>query len=129
MADQDLVVTTVPNGLPQPFLDATWLAEGAFVAAVDLGRSWLRPGLSAFARVVTDERGQAAELAREGHLVSGGPYEADLADIASGRARRPGNDAGRTLFAFSGHGAADLAGAILVYEAALGTAAGTSPRR
>ena len=129
VADQDLVVTTVPNGLPQPFLDATWLAEGAFVAAVDLGRSWLRPGLSAFARVVTDERGQAAELAREGHLVSGGPYEADLADIASGRARRPGNDAGRTLFAFSGHGAADLAGAILVYEAALGTAAGTSPRR
>ncbi len=129
VADQDLVVTTVPNGLARPFLDANWLANGAFVAAADLGRSWRRDGLAAFARVITDEREQSVELAREGQLVSGGPYEADLADIAAGRIPRPRDPAGRTLFAFSGHGAADLAGAILIYEAALRRTAADTPLR
>ncbi|MCC6853421.1 MAG: ornithine cyclodeaminase family protein [Comamonadaceae bacterium] len=119
VAGQDLIVTTVPGGAQEALLDPGWLAAGAFVAAVDLGRSWRRSGLSCFAQVVTDERAQSVALGREGRLVSAGPFAADLADIAGGRAPPPDDAGARTLFAFSGHGAADLAGAILVYEAAL----------
>ncbi|MFO1294119.1 MAG: ornithine cyclodeaminase family protein [Rubrivivax sp.] len=119
VAGHDLVVTTVPNGCEVPFLDAAWLAEGAFVAAVDLGRSWQRAGLAHFERIVTDERAQSAELGRAGQLVSAGPFAADLADVAGGRVPHAAGSPGRTLFAFSGHAAADLAGAILVYEEAL----------
>ncbi len=118
VAGQDLVVTTVPNGLEHPFLDPAWLDPGTFVAAVDLGRSWLRSGWPTSICLVTDEREQARELGREGQLVSAGPFMADLADVAAGRAASPPDDDARTLFAFSGHGVADLAGAILIYEAA-----------
>ena len=118
VAGQHLVVTTVPNGLERPFLDPAWLGAGAFVAAVDLGRSWLRSGWPDSTRLVTDEREQAGELGREGQLVSAGPFVADLADIAAGRAAPPSDDEACTLFAFSGHGVADLAGAILIHEAA-----------
>ncbi|MCC6870148.1 MAG: ornithine cyclodeaminase family protein [Burkholderiales bacterium] len=117
VAGQDLVVTTVPNGLQRPFLDPAWLDAGAFVAAVDLGRSWLRSGWRAGTRLVTDEREQAAEAGREGQLISAGPFAADLADIAAGRAV-PRLESACTLFAFSGHAAADLAAAILIHEAA-----------
>ncbi len=118
VAQQDIVVTTVPNGLAQPFLDPSWLADGTFVAAVDLGRSWQRTGWDATTRRVTDEREQASEAGREGQLISAGPFAADLADIAAGRAARPQEDKACTLFAFSGHAAADLAAAILVHEKA-----------
>ena len=55
--DADMVVTSIPEqpGL-QPFLDANTLSAGAFLAAVDLGRSWIPESFTAFDRIVLISR-------------------------------------------------------------------------
>ena len=56
----DVVITTVPEGAEVlEFLDTAWVAPGAFVGAVDLGRSWKRGALRARIHILaTDEREQ-----------------------------------------------------------------------
>ena len=71
----DLIVSTVPSGPAlKPFLDPAWVAPGAFVSAVDLGRSWL-DGFEAFDRIVTDDRAQAVMQHAEGRVRYGGAYD------------------------------------------------------
>lgn len=114
----DLVVTSVPAAADlDPFIEPAWFAPTAFVAAVDLGRSIRPHGLERFACLATDDRHQSEALGRAGKLVSGGPFAFDLADLCS---PLPPIDqpAGPTLFAFAGHGLADLAVATLVVEEA-----------
>jgi len=118
--DLDVVVTSVPAsaGLA-PFLDPDWIAPGAFVSAVDLGRSWRAEPIARLDLVVTDDRAQSEALARAGKLVTAGPFHADLAEPASGGqpGRRDARE--RALFVFAGDAIADLASARVVYEAAL----------
>ena len=91
---------------------------GAFASAVDLGRSWKRDTLRQVDILATDEHEQTRVLAAMGRMNFAGPYDADLADLAT-RAR-PGrtSEAQRTMFVFSGHALADLAAAQVVYETA-----------
>ena len=116
----DVVITTVPEGAPTlEFLDAAWLAPGAFAAAVDLGRSWDRTTLRGVDILATDEHEQTKALAAMGRMNFGGPYEADLADLTTGA--KPGRTSAqqRAMFIYSGHALADLAAAQVVYETAL----------
>ena len=116
----DVVITTVPEGAPTlEFLDAAWLAPGAFAAAVDLGRSWDRTTLRGVDILATDEHEQTKALAAMGRMNFGGPYEADLADLTTGA--KPGRTLAqqRAMFIYSGHALADLAAAQVVYETAL----------
>jgi len=84
----DIVVSSVPGsaGL-QPFLDPDWVPEGAFVSAVDVGRSW-RPGFHRFDRLVTDDRAQAVAQYADGRLPHAGPYDTEIAELLNGA--RPG---------------------------------------
>ncbi|MCC6197242.1 MAG: NAD(P)-binding domain-containing protein [Burkholderiales bacterium] len=81
----DIIVSTVPSG-PQlrPFLDPDWVKEGAFVSAIDLGRSWLG-GFERFDRLVTDDRAQAQVQYAEGRMPLALAYDTELGEIVTGR--------------------------------------------
>ena len=84
----DLIVSTVPSGPAlKPFLDPAWVTPGAFVSAVDLGRSW-RDGFEAFDRIVTDDRPQAVMQHAEGRVRYGGAYDTEIPELITG-ARPP----------------------------------------
>jgi alanine dehydrogenase len=122
----DIIVTTVPEGAAVlEFLDPDWVAPGAFVAAVDLARSWRRDRLTRFDILVTDDHAQTRALTESGRMTFGGPYHADLADLCSGAFAGRTSDAQRALFNFSGHALADLAAAQILYETAVRRQIGT----
>jgi ornithine cyclodeaminase/alanine dehydrogenase-like protein (mu-crystallin family) len=116
----EVVVTSVPAqaGL-EPFLDPAWVAPGGFVAAVDLGRSWLAGGLRAgFDILATDDHRQSGTLGAAGKLPYPGPFDADLCDLVMGR--HPGRQRAeeRVLFLFPGLVLGDLAIATMIYDRA-----------
>lgn len=124
----DVIVSSVSiGGLVQPFVDAGWLAPGAFVAAVDLARPWLPESFRHFDVVATDERQQSQQLAQKGRMPFTGAFGADLCDLAvsSTPLRRAPSE--RTLFVFAGHALADLAVAGVVYDHARRRAAPGPP--
>jgi ornithine cyclodeaminase/alanine dehydrogenase-like protein (mu-crystallin family) len=115
----DVVVSSVPDAAGfAPFLDPGWLAPGAFASAVDLGRSWRGDAIRGLDLVATDDHRQSEALGRAGKLAFPGPFDADLAELASGA--KPGRTSAdqRAMFLFAGDALADLAGARLVYETA-----------
>lgn len=115
----DVVVTTVPEGTATlEFLDPDWVAPGAFVAAVDLARSWMRGKLRRFDLLATDDHEQTRVLTAAGRMTYAGPYEADLADLCSCRFAGRGDARQRAMFNFSGHALADLAAARVAVERA-----------
>ena len=86
----DIIITSVPSGPGQkPFLDPAWISEGAFVSAIDGGRSWL-PGFERLERLVTDDRPQAVAQHADGRLAHAGPYDTELSELITGR--RPGRE-------------------------------------
>jgi ornithine cyclodeaminase/alanine dehydrogenase len=116
VAGLDIVVTSVPAapGL-EPFIDPDWLAPGSFASLVDLGRSWRRPeALGRLDLRVVDDREQAAD----GKLAYGGPFDADLTELAAGQKPGRRTPEQRAMLIFQGLAAADLAVAALVYERA-----------
>ena len=125
--EKDVVVTSVPEGASVlEFLDTAWLAPGAFVSAVDLGRSWKRGTLRNVDILATDEHEQTRVLAAMGRMSFAGPYDADLADLTTAAGLRRSSATQRAMFVFSGHALADLAAAQVVYEAAKRGGLGTS---
>jgi len=123
----DVIITTVPMypGFA-PFLDTAWIPRGAFVSAVDIGRSWLPQHLRALDILVTDDHQQQADsppLAPDvGPL---GTFDADLADLATSTHPGRTHDSQRAMFIFRGLGLADLAVAGLVYKKAISHNVGT----
>ena len=111
----------------QPFVDAAWLAPGAFVAAVDLARAWHPASFRHFDVVATDERQQSQQLAEKGRMPFTGTFDADLSDLAQSQASLRGSPSQRTLFVFAGHALADLAVAGFVYDYCPQTRRGRGP--
>jgi ornithine cyclodeaminase/alanine dehydrogenase len=111
----EVVVTTVPAqpGL-KPFLDASLLRPGCFVAAVDLGRSWRGVGLRSLDILATDDHAQAADPANRAKLRYPGPFDADLASLVAGTAPGRTDGAQRAMFLFPGFALGDLAIAAVV---------------
>ena len=117
VAECGLVVTTVPAvpGL-RAFVNADWLAPGAFASLVDLGRSWLPEPMSRVDRLVIDDREQEAHAAVP--LIDERLVSADLRELVNGKAVGRARAHERTVFVFRGMALADLAAAVLVYERA-----------
>lgn len=115
----DVVVTTVPAqpGL-EPFLDASLLRPGCFVAAVDLGRPWRGETLGSVEILATDDHAQAADPANRAKLRHPGPFHADLASLVSGTAAGRTDRQQRAMFLFPGFALADLAVAVEVISQA-----------
>jgi alanine dehydrogenase len=125
LAGADVAVSTVPEHPGwTAFLDPALLPPHAFVAAVDLGRSWLPSAYGEFAVVATDDIAQSRTLVAAGRLKSPPDFVADLASLASG-AYAAGAPAGRTFFVFSGHVLGDLAVAAALYRRAVERGIGT----
>jgi ornithine cyclodeaminase/alanine dehydrogenase-like protein (mu-crystallin family) len=124
--DVDIVVTSVPQ-TPEgkPFLDPAWLARGAFVSAVDLGRSWAKEAIGHLDLIATDEHEQSRLLGASGKLAYPGPFHADLAELATGAGRHRTDPGQRAMFIFAGHSLGDLAAAQAVLEAAQRQGIGT----
>jgi alanine dehydrogenase len=122
----EIVVSTVPEypGF-KPFLDPAWLRPGAFVAAVDLGRSWLPAAPGAVDLIATDDAEQSRGLVAEGRLNAPGEFGADLAGLVSGKAAGRRSAADRIVFVFAGHALADVAAAAAVYQQAISRGLGT----
>ena len=123
----DIVVSSVPgNATLKPFLNIDWIKPGAFVSAVDLGRSWHSDNLSSLDVLCTDDHEQSAEQKAAGKLPATATFHADLSELAnrshSGR-RGPGD---RTMFMFPGFALSDLALAVCYYEAARKRGLGTT---
>ncbi len=88
VAGADLIVTSVPGGPGSaPFLDPAWVSPGAYVSAVDLGRSW-HPGFESFERIVTDDRAQAVLQNAEGRMPYKGNFDTEIPELVAGT--RPG---------------------------------------
>jgi ornithine cyclodeaminase/alanine dehydrogenase-like protein (mu-crystallin family) len=122
----DVIVTTVPEGASKvEFLDPAWVAPGAFVAAVDLARSWDRRKLRDFEILATDDHEQTKVLTAVGRMTYAGPYEVDLADLCAGKVAGRTSDAPRAFFNFSGHSLADLAAAQIAIATARAKGLGT----
>ena len=117
-----MVITTTP-AVPRtaPFLDAGWLATGAFAGMVDLGLPWIPETFAALDRVVTDDMAQAGSE----RLNCPRPFAGDVADLVSGRLSGRDSTAERTALVFAGLGLADVAVAALVYERATEMGVGT----
>jgi alanine dehydrogenase len=111
----DVVVSTVPAqpGL-EPFLDASLLRLGCFVAAVDLGRPWRGAGLRSLDILATDDRAQAADPSNRAKLRYPGPFDADLASLVARTAPGRTDDKQRAMFLFPGFALGDLAIAAVV---------------
>jgi alanine dehydrogenase len=122
----DVVVTSVPAGAaPAAFLDAGSLRPGTFVSAVDLGRSWRGETLRAFDVVATDDRVQAKDPSTRARLAFSGPFDCDLASLASGAAAGRSDPAERIMFVFPGFALADLSVAAEIFAAAAAAGRGT----
>jgi alanine dehydrogenase len=88
----DILITSVPSGPGQnAFLDPAWVSEGAFISAIDGGRSWLQ-GFEDFERLVTDDRPQAVAQHADGRLAHAGPYDTEISELVAGL--RPGREHG-----------------------------------
>jgi ornithine cyclodeaminase/alanine dehydrogenase-like protein (mu-crystallin family) len=125
VSQSDVVVTTVPVGPEfEPFLEAAWIRPGAFVAAIDLGRSWKHEGLRDLDLTVVDEQAMK-HSAKPGNLIPDLRHaEATLADLAGGAHPGRVDDRQKAMFVSSGSSVADLAIAVLIYERALAKGAG-----
>jgi ornithine cyclodeaminase/alanine dehydrogenase len=106
----DVVVTTVPAqpGL-EPFLDASLLRPGCFVAAVDLGRPWRGEMLRSLDILATDDHAQAADQSNRAKLRYQGPFDADLASLVAGTANGRTDEKQRAMLLFPGFALSDLA--------------------
>jgi ornithine cyclodeaminase/alanine dehydrogenase-like protein (mu-crystallin family) len=115
--DADLVITSVTFS-PQlaPFLDARWLQPGCFATVTDLGASWLPDGMSAFDRIVIDDREQEAQMPKP--LVDLALVAGDLTGLVNGDVPGRRSAAEKTAFIFRGLALGDLAVAALAYQRA-----------
>lgn len=110
----DIVISTVPAapGLV-PFLDARRMKDHALAVMVDLGRTWIEDGFSAFSQIVTDSLQQGRHpYDNLGNELETAEARADLEGIL----HKPLRVGGRKAFFFKGIASADLAVAWLVYR-------------
>jgi ornithine cyclodeaminase/alanine dehydrogenase-like protein (mu-crystallin family) len=127
----DVIVTC--TSAKQPFLDATDVRPGTFIAAIGAdnpAKSEIAPALMARAKIVVDLLPQCLEMGDLHHavaagLVSAADVHAELGDIVIGR--QPGRTTLEeiTLFDSTGTALQDVAAAIRIHERALERGAGT----
>ncbi len=126
ISESDIVLTSVPLRPDSvPFMEASWIRPGAFVAAIDMGRLWIHQGLDALELAVVDEEA-LKHYSKPGNFVPPMQHaQANLADLASGRHPGRMSDQERIIYFSTGSGVADLAISILIYQRALDAGVGT----
>jgi ornithine cyclodeaminase/alanine dehydrogenase len=122
----DLVVTSGPILKdPDPTIDAGWLAEGAFAAAVDFDSYWRASALEEMDRIVTDDVAQMEYYRDLGYFRQTPSAHADLGDVVAGRAAGRTDPAERILAMHLGLAAEDMVTGRLILERAEARGIGT----
>ena len=112
----------------EPIIDASWLSPGMHVSSVGVGREIDDATMALADRVVVEWRGAAENAPPAGSHELQGMDPADLievGEIVAGRATGRGSEDEITVYKSTGHAVEDLAAAMLVYERAKATGAGT----
>lgn len=95
----DLIVTSVTmTGNIQPFIDVNQLKAGAFVASTDTAIPFINDTMSAFDRIIIDDRQQ--ELAMENPMIPADMISGDIEDLVTGKVPGRENAEQRTAFVF-----------------------------
>jgi alanine dehydrogenase len=126
-AQSDVIVTCTTSR--DPFLDASLVGPGTFIAAVGADspdKSEVHPELMARALVVADVLDQCAIMGDLRHAFASGlmaarDVHAELGDLVAGRKPGRTTDAEITLFDSTGSALQDVASAAFLYERAVRT--------
>jgi ornithine cyclodeaminase/alanine dehydrogenase len=115
----DLVVSSVAfsPGL-EPFIDARWLAQGAFAAITDLALPWVSDGMAAFDRIVIDDLEQESTMPQP--MVRPEWVAGDITGLVNGDVDGRQSKSETAAFVFRGLALGDLALAGLAYQRSLG---------
>ncbi|MEM7310278.1 MAG: ornithine cyclodeaminase family protein [Planctomycetota bacterium] len=126
VAGLDLVVTSGPIlKQPQPAIEPGWLAPGAFASAVDFDSYFSGAALREADRLVTDDRPQMEYYRTVGYFGDTPAPDAELGELACGKAPGRENDSERTICMNLGIALDDMATAIRIYRAAVERGIGT----
>jgi len=119
VVDLDLIVTSGPILRdPTPVIEADWLAEGAFVSAVDFDSYWQGKALQQADKLATDDIGQMNYYRKIGYFKETPEPYADLGEIVAGKKPGRQSDSERTIAINLGLALDDMATAPLVYRLA-----------
>ncbi|MBT4522360.1 MAG: ornithine cyclodeaminase family protein [Halieaceae bacterium] len=115
MEGADLVVSSVSfSPGDEPFIDARWMAPGAFAAITDLALPWVPQGMSTFDNIIIDDLEQEAIMPQP--LVPSELVMGDITGLVNGAVEGRQSRSERTAFVFRGLALGDLALAGLAYQ-------------
>ncbi len=115
----DLIVSSVAfSPGAEPFVDARWLAPGAFAAITDLALPWVPEGMAAFDRIVIDDLEQESTMPQP--MVRPEWVAGDITGLVNGDVDGRQSESQKAAFVFRGLALGDLALAGLAYQRSLG---------
>jgi ornithine cyclodeaminase/alanine dehydrogenase-like protein (mu-crystallin family) len=122
----DIIVTAGPIlKHPQPVIEASWFKDGGFACPLDFDSYWKPEAMHSMDKFCTDDHNQLTYYKKLGYF-SDIPYVyADLGEIVSGKKPGRENPKERIMSMHLGLALEDMATAILIYEKAKKTGAGT----
>lgn len=124
--DCDIVVTAGPIlKRPQPVIEKSWFKNGGFACALDFDSYWKPEAMHSMTKFCTDDREQLAHYKTLGYFSDIPEVYADLGEIVSGKKQSRKSSGERTMAMNLGLAIEDIASAILIYEKATRTRAGT----
>jgi ornithine cyclodeaminase/alanine dehydrogenase-like protein (mu-crystallin family) len=122
----DLVVTAGPIlKNPQPVIEASWFKDGGFACALDFDSYWKPETMHSMNKFCTDDHDQLKYYKKLGYFSNIPNVYADLDEIVSGKKTGRENPKERIMSMNLGLAIEDVATAILIYEKAKKTGAGT----
>ena len=122
----DIVVTAGPIlKHPQPVIEASWFKYGGFACPLDFDSYWKTEAMHSIDKFCTDDYDQLKYYKKLGYFSNIPDVYAGLGEIVSGKKPSRENPKERIMSMNLGLAIEDMAAAILIYEKAKKTGAGT----
>jgi len=122
----DIVVTAGPIlKNPQPMIETSWFKDGGFACPLDYDSYWKPEAMHSMNKFCTDDYEQLKYYKQQGYFSDIPEVYAELSEIVSGQKLSRENAKERIMSMNLGLAIADMATAILIYEKAKKTGAGT----
>ncbi len=123
----DVVVTAGPIlEHPQPIIETSWFKEGSLACPLDFDSYWKPEAMHSMDKFCTDDHDQLEYYKKLGYFSNIPDAYADLGEIVSGKKPGRENPKERIMCMNLGLAIEDMATAILIYEKAKKSGAGTS---
>jgi len=122
----DIIITAGPIlKHPHPLIEASWFKDGGFACALDFDSYWKPEAMHSMNKFCTDDQDQLAYYRKVGYFSNIPQAYADLGEILSGKKPGRENPEERIMSMNLGLAIEDMAPAMLIYEKATKTGAGT----